>query len=114
MSANKYLILLGNTNGIRPIMGDEVDFIRNYIRSDVFKYSYHEFSYRNQVLIENPINGLEITGICRDSGKLIRGNAVIAVITGSNVPTISGMDLKIAEIAREEILIVSKMVHNYG
>ncbi len=114
MSEHKYLVLLGQTNGIRPIAGNVVDFVRGYVQSDIFKYSYHQFSFRHQVLIESPVNDLEITGICRETGQLIRGNAVIAMITGNSIPKLSGIDLKLAEVARDEILIVSKLVHENG
>ena len=114
MSENKYLILLGSTNGIRPIIGDEVDFVRDYIQSDIFKYSYHQFSYKNQVLIENPISNLEITGICKETGQLIRGNAVVGMVSGNNIPRLSGMDLRLAEVAKEEVLVVSRMVDTNG
>ncbi len=110
MSENKYLVLVGSTNGVRPITGNVVDFVRGYIQSDIFKHSYHQFGYRNQVLIESPVNNLEITGICKETGQLIRGNAVVAIITGNNIPKLSGMDLKLAEVAREEVFVVSKMV----
>lgn len=114
MSQNKYLVLIGERTGITPIFWDELEFTKDYVNSTILKPSYRLFDYKNLILLENPNSNLEITGVVKKTGQLIRGNAVITALDLSDNLRPVAMNLKLAELARDEILIVSKLVHKNG
>ncbi len=112
MINQKYIILIGESNGMCPAPPDLNEVIFSYLQTKNIALGFNHFKWKGITVVTSvkPKTN-EITAVVGRSGFPIRGNSVILIFNSLNPLSFSAMSKTMTEIAIREIMFTNVLTH---